>query len=781
MEESQKNEKENNIYNESGLKSYNTSNSNVNLNQNDNEEIEDEEKKEIDPSKEIELLYESLIEFYSKKQFKKILKAMILKSDKDEKFNLLEWKLLYLRTLTLFRIVSKKSSTYHKTSKIPHFSEYIQKINNDIYNWISFTQELKIQNETKYIEPFIEFIIFFILQKINLLSKNYIHSGHIKDAIGILSLGVKIINKSFYNFKSPDSYELSAEIFLSLSSIMIAEENYNAAKYFISISIKFSFLTLEIKLFKNGINYKIFNFLNYNNEIKHFSKILFFLSVAFYHLGICYENENDPYNAFFAMKTSKYIGEIIDNFEISEFIEVVTYIETRLLMRNRILLFFEKNVKKEEVEEEVFEIKKEYNVLFDREERRNKKFKSIEKKIEKIKLVEIDDDEPDLFKKVGSKPLKEKVLKTTKQINLLNYLMNDDFKEVVNKIKKLKINKLDKNTINIIQKKIISLKNNEREKLEKKKNNKKRIIKRKISKEKSEKLKLLKNPDKSNTISTSMYSFTSSNIRKPRINSAYKSTTSKNILTTTYDHQSTKSLKTYNERPLTTGSIYIYSPSKYLSLYDSNNYPNNKKQFFYNKDKIISNKKTLYSYSNFKSFDTQSSKKKKNIFKYNSKYIPNYNYNKFYFNKRFRNKYKYLETQYDKEITFQKQLLRTKFNKEVESIKPNPVDVRDIYKKVDELYYTTFENELMNAKEKQIIFDKAELMNINKSKGIRGTRRIFNPEHKILSYSNKGNKNYNSIQIQEMNEDCINDITNKILKISSQEKDILRKKRKIFK
>ena len=87
----------------------------------------------------------------------------------------------------------------------------------------------------------------------------------------------------------------------------------------------------------------------------------------------------------------------------------------------------------------------------------------------------------------------------------------------------------------------------------------------------------------------------------------------------------------------------------------------------------------------------------------------------------------------------------------------------------------------MNAKEKQIIFDKAELMNINKSKGIRGTRRIFNPEHKILSYSNKGNNNYDSNQIQEMNEDCINDITNKILKISSQEKDILRKKRKIFK
>ena len=36
-------------------------------------------------------------------------------------------------------------------------------------------------------------------------------------------------------------------------------------------------------------------------------------------------------------------------------------------------------------------------------------------------------------------------------------------------------------------------------------------------------------------------------------------------------------------------------------------------------------------------------------------------------------------------------------------------------------------------------------------------------------------------QIKEMNDECINDITNKISKISSQEKKILRKKRKLLK
>ena len=84
----------------------------------------------------------------------------------------------------------------------------------------------------------------------------------------------------------------------------------------------------------------------------------------------------------------------------------------------------------------------------------------------------------------------------------------------------------------------------------------------------------------------------------------------------------------------------------------------------------------------------------------------------------------------------------------------------------------------MNAKEKQIIFDKSEL--INKSKV---PRRLFSADcHKLYSPNIKKEKDYlNMNQIREMNDECINDITNKILKITSQEKNTLRKKRKILK
>ena len=751
------------------------------------EEEEPEEKEETDPTKEIELLYESLLEFYSKKQYKKILKTIVLKADKEEKFNMLEWKLLYLRTLTLQTILEKKNSNYYKSTKIPHFSEYIQKINNDINNWLSFTKELTNQNQIIYVDSFIEFIILFILQKVITLSKNYIHFGHIKDAIGVLSLGVRLINRSFYFFKSPDSYALAGEIFLILSSFMIAEENFISAKTFISISIKFCFLCIEAKLFKNGINYKLFNLNNYKNELAHFSKIFFNLSVAFYQLGICYENEYDPYNAFYAIKTSKFFGSIIENEEIELFIDIIKDIETRLLMKNRIILFFEKNAKKVEFEEKKIVKKKIYNKLFDREQRKKLKFKGIKNYIEKLKLVDIDDDEPDLFNKIGCKPKNEKVLHTTKQIHLLNFLMSDEFKEVINKMNKIEINKLDKDTINKIQKKIISLKNEERAKIEEKNKNvemiKKLEDKKFPKKEKDEKITFIKT-NKSNTInSTSIYSMTTSITRNPRIHSAYKAINRKNLLNHNKP-QSNKTLKTYNDRQVTNDSIFS-SPSKYLSITDNYNYFNNKNKRIFSRDRIINKKKnnTLnQKFHKIKSerYNIQKIKNlRKNVFN-TPKYIPKYQYDNYFFNKKFKTKYNFLENQYDKEINFQKELLKTKYIKE-HSIKPETVDIRDIYKKVDEFYYTTFENELMNAKEKQIIFDKTELMNANKSKL---PRRLFSAEKKLFSSNIKKEKEkeyLNGNQISEMNDDCINDITNKILKISSQEKSTLRKKRNILK
>ena len=803
MEESKNNIEENNINSEEpslvedNINSMNQEFATENVNNEELEE-EEEEEEEIDPSKEIALLFDSLVEMYSKKQFKKILKTIVVKADKEEKFNLMEWKLLFIRTQTLQKIMERKNTTYYKSMTIPHYSEYIQKVNNDINHWIPFIQELLNLNELTYANSFSEFLILFLLKKCLILSKYHIHFGHIKDSIAICSLAMRLIMKTFNFFKSPDSFQISAEILLNLSSFLIAEENYETAKNLINHSIKFSYMSLELKLFKNGINYRLFNLKDYKNEIPQLSKLFFNLSVSFYQLGICFENEEESYNAFYSMKTAKFFLNILKDPKVNLFLDLVKRIEERLLMRSRIVIFFEKCVKKEELEEKEIKIKKVYNKLSYLEERRRRKFNKIKEKVEKLKLVEVDDDEPDLFNRIGQKPINENVLKSTKQLFLLEYLMSDDFKDVIQNMKKIEINKLEKDTINKIQKKIVYLKNNEREKQEKQnkkilnlirklENTKKEDDEIKKEKEKEMNQKPLiknKNKNKSNTyISSSIYnSFTTSNTKKPRISSAYNVNHKSNLLTYNNNlNQSNKTLKTYNEKPKFNDSLYT-SPSRYLSLHDNGSIT--RKKTYLTRDRILNGKRSQiynqkYINQNISEKKNKSVRQKnlRDIIKSkaeNMKIIPRYNYNNYYFNKRFRKKYNFLENQYDRELAFQKQLLKSK-NIKGETGKPESISIKDIHKSVDRFYFTTFQNELMNAKEKQIIFNKIQTIGHAK----KFQRKVFYTESRQYSpiSLNKEFEYLSPNQIYERNDDCINEITNKISKIITKEKEIEKKRR----
>ena len=137
-----------------------------------------------------------------------------------------------------------------------------------------------------------------------------------------------------------------------------------------------------------------------------------------------------------------------------------------------------------------------------------------------------------------------------------------------------------------------------------------------------------------------------------------------------------------------------------------------------------------------------------------------------------------MENQYDRELAFQKQLLKSKYIKE-ETGKPESINIKDIHKSVDRFYFSTFQNELMNAKEKQIIFNKTQTINHMK----KFQRKVFHTESRQYSpiSLNKEIEYLSPNQICEKNDDCINEITNKISKIYTKEKEIEKKKRNILK
>jgi hypothetical protein len=523
---------------------------------------------------------------------------------------------------------------------------------------------------------------------------------------------------------------------------------------------------MESILFSNPncISYSIFNITN--QETKNFNvinQIFFYLSLSFYHLGICYENQGFPYPSYYAYKQCKFFISIIKDRseDMNKFYEFIIEIEKRQLLRNRIIIFFDKFVKKEDlIDEEPPEKKVEQNILNSKREMRAKKFQKLENFISNMKLLDADHEEPHLFDKIN-KHFKYNVKIATKQIHLLNYLMSDNFKETIKKMDKIRINKLDKETINIIQKKIISIKNNEREKLSLKLKNEKKSKNIKNSKSTE---KVIKEKDKINfkTIRTISSAKTFFSGVKTRVSSSYKNS---NILATDINNNNsikTESVYTFNSRPTTAHNDLSYKSTwhkyfSYKNMPERNKYMNLKTQS--HKNMFIKGNKLLISSST------------KNIKNNKLKYkVPKYSYDKYLFNKSFMKKRKILDNQYFNELLFQKQLLKFKNHKYLDT---NTFNINQIHKDCEQFYVRTLEKELMFVKERNNIFGKKAKKLQKKEKSNKSFLNIKRMKSKNLNnYINNDKSEYDYETLNKNNFDYIDKIFGDIVDLNHKEKKI---------
>ena len=187
---------------------------------------------------------------------------------------------------------------------------------------------------------------------------------------------------------------------------------------------------------------------------------------------MCYEQECELEKSYQAYKQARWFGEFCKLNKVTAFTYILYDIEHRARIRSELVSFLHKeeaNIPLTPVKE-----KKKPKMIYDEEEKQ-KRFDQIKDFISKLPLTEVDDDEAGLLNQVNKKPFSKRVGTITKTIHVLNYLMSEQFRNVINKMNKLEINLLDKETKRAIQKRIIFLKNTERMKiLEKSKEQKKK-------------------------------------------------------------------------------------------------------------------------------------------------------------------------------------------------------------------------------------------------------------------------------------------------------------------
>ena len=731
----------------------------------ENRKIKEEKKRK----NEIRLFYYSVLEFFRKKQYKKILDLFKTKDEESEKeegekkiIYQNEWIFPYLHLICIERVIQKKFEKNNKSSKMISIKKYIDMETIIINKWLLLINELNKENKKKNedIRCFLEFTVGFILVKCIYMSKYCIYQENIKEAIYFLSLGIYLINRTYNCFKSPISFSISAELLIYLTSILIADSKYETAKNLIDFSIKLLYISLETIFFCNPeqLSFTMLNILSQEQQnIEITIKLIFYISISFYHLGVCYENQGNYNPSFYAYKQAKFFLSLIKDFseDFYTLYDFIINVENRQLLRNRLILFFKKNAKKEKLIEEEKPKVKLYNAFTINKELKEQKFLKLEEYISNMNLIDVDNEDPHLFDKVD-KVFKTNVNIATKQIHLLDYLMSDEFKDIINNMRKIKINKLDYETIHIIQRQIINIKNNEREKLSKK-------YKNKVYNQLTNKIRNIKRVN-GKTINTISSSKTFNSGKKTRASSGYKN--SETLLTEINKSEYIYNLKSRpatakNDKLKNYKSKYFLSnilPKRSLTI-NTISYEQNLELNIPKKDSIL----LSYRYN------------KKNIINK----IPKYSYDKFLFNKSFMRKKKDLEKQYNNELNFQKKFLKCK---EKEISKPPPFSLKHVQTDCEKFYASTFDKEVMKIREKKFNFGNdfikdlvrkkmKSIYNINKTiSGLRKTRK-FNQ-----IYNNS--KEESGKAIEENNYKYINNLMRDIEYIDNKKKYLVKNYRK---
>ena len=422
------------------------------------EEEKEEEEEEIEDN-ESRRLYENAIDTFQKKQYKKTITYInTVENELDKNYF---WKIIILKLNCYQEIIEKKILRDYNKSRLTKASKYFKLFNQGANQ---FFTDLKINYNTNDYLNKCESIISLILRQCYNYSQFCIHQNLLYDTIAFLSLGERLIRNTSEFFISPDSDYYSTCILLFLSSLFIISDNYGTAKKYLIICLKLSYKELELRLDINN-TLSLINLEKYSeNEQEKINRIFFNISICFFHLGVCKENEYEFNEAYESYKQAKFFGNLIQNDDIVEFIISIYNMEKREFLRLQLIEFFkkeEKNVK----EVEVKNVKKN-KIWFNHDN--IKKYKKLEEYIDKLNLRDIDDEDPDLLNKINGKAYSKKVGVPTKTIHVLNYLMDEKFKNVIDKMKKLDINYLSKKTKEIIHKQILRIKNEERVKISKK-------------------------------------------------------------------------------------------------------------------------------------------------------------------------------------------------------------------------------------------------------------------------------------------------------------------------
>ena len=638
---------------------------------------------------------------------------------------------------------------YVEDKSIPSFATWLRRYDQEILIWL---QNLTILSPSvdKYYYEKLELVITWTLNQCYNYAVFCLKQSNICDCLGFLSLGERLIKHTSDFFISPESMYYASQILLFLSSMYISDNNFDSAKNYVIAVLKLSYKELEMRI-KTDLHYLIMLDESYTKEEKESIYNVFLnITIAFFHLGVCYEHEHELEKSYQAYQQAKWFGKNTKMNKVSTFTDILYDIEERSRMRYELIEFFHKE---EANLKDTPPRKKKKQIYSYNEELKMKKFEKIQKFVEGMKLTEIDDDDKDLLNRVQGKPFSSKVGNITKTIHVLNYLMSEQFRNVIDNMRNIEIHKPNKETERIIQKKITQLKNDERIKLHKQNANDK-------DNQTTQASPNCPHIPTENSIYNNYIAFTTNAATVP--STIY--TTSRNSTAKSANHNhlykpSHKFHDSFNVKLFSSGNIRHKLNKPYAFNTSVNNKQNSNLS---SKHLSINPNSTNFTYTKGNSANTTYIYSKP----VKLTQIPQrISYSPYVFNKSFRNKISFLDKQYTKELLFQKNLLHSKDNEQV--LPFEPVNDRKINHQCDNFFETTLKKQMRLLKEKEHNTHKSELakktnminQNMRKTFSTKSVdmnkRKEKNEKMKYDSYEYTSTTNENRINMLQVELDSL--------------------------
>ena len=446
----------------------------------ESEEIEkiEEELKEEENKKEISSMEENrfnnllihLNENLSKRFYKKTIKEIdSILSTNDVAIYARSWKIYILKMRAIFSIIKNKIRKYlinHiEKVRIKHhintIKKYINKIPVEFDNFYENNKNIKFHENIELIND----LIYCYLEYILVASFFYKKIGNTMDAIGYLSLVINLYKETKFVPKTKEVFFKLETALISLVQFLICNENYFTAFDYLNIVMDMCFKS-QTRDLNDGIyvfdkNKHVNNIENKIYNIHSMKRITSAIFLVFLYRSICYENIGNIINAIkcdyqsiwflnhFYSNNFRYIYYLVKNIleKRSEFKNAITFIQKKIkYLENK-----QKNKKKEKDGKNKRDHQKNSKSLF------SKKFKNLVKKLENLKIPEIDlvnkFEEKKNLKGLNNQNIEGKDKNHFLYgVRLFNTFLREDFRPVIDNMKQIKSFDMDYQTQEKVQK-----------------------------------------------------------------------------------------------------------------------------------------------------------------------------------------------------------------------------------------------------------------------------------------------------------------------------------------